>query len=219
MNMKKAAIFDLDGTIAETLESLAYCSNIVLEEFGFAPIAAEHFRTFVGDGAAMQMKRALEYDGCTDDAVHSEVLKRYLEIFRDNCMYHVTPCPGVPSLLQELHRKGIRCAVLSNKPHERTIDVVDHLYPEGTFDMIRGQIDGFPKKPAPDGAVLIASGLSVKPEDCLYLGDTNTDMLTGKHAGMFTVGVLWGFRSEIELKNAGADVIASAPAEVLDYLE
>lgn len=216
--MKKAAIFDLDGTIAETLESIAFTTNTVLKEFGFGEIDREHLKKFVGNGARTQMKRSLHYLGCDDENIAEKVGDRYLEVFEKNCLYHVTPCAGVPELLTSLHEHGVHCAVLSNKPHARTVDVVDAIYPEGTFEVIRGQLDGFPKKPAPDGAIMIASILNVKPEECLYLGDTNTDMQTGRGAGMFTIGVLWGFREKEELEKAGADAIALTPADVLKFL-
>ncbi|SFL02570.1 phosphoglycolate phosphatase [Lachnospiraceae bacterium KH1T2] len=217
--MIKAAIFDLDGTIGDTVEALAYCVNKTIGEFGLAPIETEKFKFLAGDGARMLIKRALEVRGVTDDDTFEKVFKRYNEIFAVDCLYHVKPYEGIPELIKKLKEAGIRIAVFSNKQHPMTLTTVNGIFPEGTFDEIRGQKDGYPKKPAPDGALAIAEKFGVKPEECMYLGDTNTDMQTGKAAGMFTIGVLWGFRTRQELEENKADAIIESPLEAIQFVK
>ncbi|MCR5527087.1 MAG: HAD family hydrolase [Lachnospiraceae bacterium] len=217
--MIKAAIFDLDGTIGDTVEALAFCVNKTIGEFGLAPIETEKFKYLAGDGAKMLIKRALEVRGVTDEETFDKVYKRYNEIFAVDCLYHVKPCKGTPELIEELKKRGIRTAVFSNKQHPMTLTTVNGIFPEGTFDIIRGQKEGYPKKPAPDGALAIAEALGVKPEECIYLGDTNTDMQTGKAAGMFTIGVLWGFRTRQELEANHADAIIENPLEAVSFVK
>ncbi len=222
MNKIKAAVFDLDGTTADTLENLAFCANTVTAEYGITPAETEKFRYFVGDGSRVQIRRLLtfkgKYHGAEDDQFLDEVFRKYLAFFLDHCADGVRPYDGVPELLKELNARKIQCVVFSNKPHEQACKVVSSIYPEGTFAEVLGQTDSYPRKPDPAGALRLAEKLHVLPEECLYIGDTNTDMLTGRNAGMHTVGVLWGFRDREELEKAGADIIVSSPAEILDLI-
>ena len=221
MNKIKMAIFDLDGTSANTLENLAYCANTVIAEFGIAPVEAERYRYFVGDGSRVQMQRLLayreRYTGAEDDAFLEQVFSRYLAFLSEHCSEKVTIYDGLPEAIAELKEKDIVCVVFSNKPHKQACKVINDIYPEGTFAEVLGQSDDYPRKPDPAGALMLAERSGVKPEECLYIGDTNTDMLTGKAAGMYTIGVLWGFRDREELEKAGADAIISTPAEILKY--
>ena len=124
--------------------------------------------------------------------------------------------PGIPEALESLKKQGAKLAVLSNKPHGNTIDVIRKVFGEGYFDLVQGQSELFPRKPAPDGALYLAERLGAAPGECLYVGDTGTDMKTGKAAGMYTIGVLWGFRGEEELLRDGADCIVSEAGELAD---
>lgn len=216
--MKKAVIFDLDGTLSDSLTSIAYSSNLALQAFGFAPFETERFKYFVGDGAAELIRRCLRNDGDEKLEHFEEVYKKYCEVFEQYCMYEVKPYAGIRELLLSLKEKGVRTAVLSNKPHERTLTVIHELFGDDCFDFVQGQVENVPKKPAPDGAWNICKKLSVSPEECIYCGDTNTDMKTGKSAGMFTIGVLWGFREKEELVENHADAIVETPQEIMDYL-
>ena len=220
MNKYKAAVFDLDGTTANTLENLAFCANSVIAEFGLAPVETEKYRYFVGDGSRVQMQRLLaysgRYSGIEDELFLEEVFSRYLEFLSEHCADGVEPYEGMPELLADLNRAGIKCVVFSNKPHKQACKVISSIYPEGTFVEVLGQMDSYPRKPDPAGAFMLAEKLNVSPSECLYAGDTNTDMKTGKAAGMYTVGVLWGFRDRDELEKAGADIIVSTPAEILE---
>ena len=218
MNKTKMAIFDLDGTCADTLENLAFCANTVTARYGLPPVEAEKFKYFVGDGSRVQMQRLLsyhgKYNGSEDDGLLEEVFADYISFLSTHCSERVTIYEGLPEAIHRLKDNGIICVVFSNKPHEQACKVIKDIYPEDTFADVLGQSDSYPRKPDPAGALILADRFEVKPSECLYIGDTNTDMLTGKAAGMYTVGVLWGFRERDELEKAGADIIISAPEEI-----
>lgn len=214
----KAALFDMDGTITDSLESIAHTTNTVLKEFGYPEIELERFKTIVGDGAETQIRRVMKIHGVSDEDIIQKVYARYLEEFEEGCLYHVTPCKGVPELIEKMKARGMKIAVCSNKPHAKSVKVADAVYPAGTFDMVIGQKEGIPKKPAPDMALMAAKEFGVDPSECLYLGDTNTDMKTGIGAGMFTIGVLWGFRDRAELEELHPNAIVTTPDEVEKYL-
>jgi len=213
--MKKLCIFDLDGTLTETLVSISFTTNKVLRELGLPEQPIEAFRYFVGDGAAELCRRALRAAGDTDCVQFDVMYSKYMEYFKELCMYEVKPYPGIMELLEGLKRRGIAIAVLSNKPHLQTISVVEMIFGKGYFDAIQGQCADIPRKPAPDGVYLLLDRFGVTAEECLYIGDTGTDMMTGKASGAFTVGVLWGFRDEKELREYKADAIVSKAEEIL----
>lgn len=216
--MKKAVIFDLDGTLADSLESIAYCTNKAIGKYGFAPFEKERFKYFVGDGAAELIRRVLTASGDETLSYYDRVKAEYDVIFEEHCMYKVVPYDGIVELLHALREKGIKTSVLSNKPHARTLDVISTLFGDGVFDAVQGQMEGINRKPSPDGVYHIAKKLGISMEEIVYVGDTNTDMQTGKSAGAFTVGVLWGFRERKELEENHADAIIAAPHELMDYL-
>ena len=205
--MKKAVIFDLDGTLSDSIASMKYCGDRALAPFGYGPFPESDYKYFVGDGAANLVKRALKAGG-DEDLVHfEEAFALYKKFFADDCMYQVKPYSGIPELVAALKEKGLKIAVLSNKPHDQTIDVIETLFGKGYFDIIQGQKDELPIKPDPAGVFAILKQLNLTAEDILYLGDTATDMKTGKSAGAFTVGALWGFRNRKELEEGHADAI------------
>ena len=206
--MIEEVIFDLDGTLLNTVASIAKCCNDTLAEFGYEPFAEDRYKYFAGDGARNLVKRALIASGDTDLTHFEEAFVRYDERFKEGCMYKVTPYEGIPELIAELKRRGIKLAVLSNKQHDRTVSMIRHFFGEDTFDVILGQMDGVPIKPDPKAIELIMDKTSVTlREVLLYVGDTATDMKTGHNAGLRTVGVLWGFRTREELESNGADHI------------
>lgn len=217
--MRKAVIFDLDGTLSDSIHSIKYCADRAVAPLGYGPFSTEQYKYFVGDGVVNLIKRVLAAGGDTEGAHLEETLARYRELFAVDCMYQVKPYDGIPELLQELKKKGIRLAVLSNKPHAETVRVIEILFGKDTFDVLQGQVDGVPIKPDPAGVFRILEQLGLKPEDALYLGDTATDMQTGKGAGAFIVGALWGFRTREELEKSHADAIIAHPLELLQYLE
>ncbi len=215
---KKAVIFDLDGTLSDSIASLKYCGDRALAPFGYGPYPESDYKYFVGDGAANLIKRALIKSGDRELIHFDEAFALYKEYFAADCMYQVKPYDGIPELLKTLKEKGIRIAVLSNKPHIQTLEVIHTLFGEDCFDVIRGQKEGVPIKPDPAGVFAILKELGLTAAELLYLGDTATDMRTGRNAGAFSVGALWGFRDRKELEEACADAIITHPLELPEYL-
>ncbi len=216
--VKKLVIFDLDGTLSDSIHSIKYCTDRALEPLGMGPFSEDEYKYFVGDGAANLIKRALTAAGDIENTHFEEAFARYKELFAVDCMYEVKPYDGIVELLQALKDKGVKLAVLSNKPHAETIRVIEYLFGKDVFDVLHGQIEGVPIKPDPAGAFRIMEQLGVAAEEVLYLGDTATDMKTGKGAGLFTIGALWGFRKREELVESHADAIIGHPLELLKYL-
>ena len=216
--MKKAVIFDLDGTLADTIASITYCGNLALSRFGLPSFGEEDYKHFVGDGAAMLIRRALLAAGDERLEHFDEVYETYLEIFAKDCMYQVKPYEGICALLEELKRLSVRIAVLSNKPDRDSLRVVEALFGKGYFDFVQGQREDIPRKPDPAGVYRIIEAFVLPAGDFLYVGDSGVDMKTGRAAGIFTVGVLWGFRDRKELVENGADTVISKPLELLSHL-
>ncbi|MDY5022104.1 MAG: HAD family hydrolase [Blautia sp.] len=216
--MIKACIFDLDGTLADTLESMAYVANEIMKKFGLKEMPVDNFRYYCGEGAHMLMTRCLKDAGDPQLLHLEEGEKIYRDMFAENPMYHVTHYEGMPETIKALKEKNIRLAVCSNKPHPAAVKVIRIMFGED-FDLVLGQSDAVRRKPAPDGPLKIAEEFEVSPEECMYIGDTATDMKTGKAAGMLTVGALWGFRTRKELTENGADVVAERPTDILKLCE
>lgn len=212
-------MFDLDGTLINTLEALTYTTNLTLKPWGLGPITVADTKRIVGDGYKKQMERALILTGDQELKHYDEALIRYMELFDEHCMYRVEPYPGIRELLSALKERGIKLAVFSNKPHPMAVRNIEGVFGKGYFDMIRGQMDQVPKKPSPEGAWMITGALGVDRKRCLYLGDTNTDMKTGQAAGFDTVGVTWGFRPEEELLSFHPKFLARHPMDVLAMTE
>lgn len=212
--MIKLCIFDLDGTLAMTIESMAVAANRVLRELGLPEQPSDAFRYFAGDGAKELCRRCLKAAGDEEGVYYEEMYRRYRIYFGETCMYQVKPYEGIPELLENLKRAGIRISVLSNKPHAQAVDVVEKLFGEGYFDAVQGQTEEVPRKPSPVGANRLAELFQVKKKECLYIGDTATDMETGNAAAMITVGVLWGFRDRKELMESHAAHIVERASEI-----
>lgn len=213
--MYKAYIFDLDGTLADSIKSIAYSANRTLEFFGYKSHTEEDYHYFVGDGAPVLIERALKAAGDMECRDYDRVLCKFREYFEKDALYEVKTYQGIYETLNEIKKRGFKIAVLSNKPHENTVDVVRFLFGEDYFDYVKGHTLDIPKKPDPQGAFVIAQELGIKPEECIYVGDTNTDMQTGNSAKMYTVGVLWGFRDRQELEDNYAKCIIETPEELL----
>lgn len=216
--MYKACLFDLDGTLADTLESIAHVANIVLSGFGLPAQPVEDYKYYAGDGADVLMERCMRAAGGNLEKL-DEARAMYRSIFADDPLYKVTPFDGMMETLLELKKRGVKLAVCSNKPHPAAVGAIRGLFGDELFDIVQGQEPSIPRKPAPDGALLIAKRLQVDVKECMYVGDTNTDMQTGNAAGMLTIGVLWGFRDRKELVENHAHRIISHPSELLAIQE
>ena len=214
----KACIFDLDGTLTNTLESMTYSVNLTLEEMGLSKITKDQCRLFVGNGARVLMEKSLKAAGDTDASRIEEGMEIYGRIFDQNCTYHVTPYEGIPEMLKALKDKGIQLAVLSNKPDRQTVKVVKAIFGEELFDYAQGQKEGIRRKPEPDGVWYLMEQMQVSKEECLYIGDSEVDAATGRNAGLKTIGVLWGFRDRKTLETAGADDLIDRPDELLQFV-
>ena len=214
----KAVCFDLDGTLLDTLDDIAYCTNKILSERGYPLYRVDEFRYFVGDGAKMLMSRVLPAEDRNETLIE-ECRKDFETIYRECWKRQTLPYQDIPELLNAITKLELKLAVLSNKPQEFTVLTVKHFLQDWNFDIILGQRENVPKKPDPTGMLEICQQLEISSEDFLYLGDTATDMKTAVAAGCYPVGVLWGFRSEKELKDNGAQAIIKNPLDALNLLD
>ena len=213
----KAVLFDLDGTLINTLEDIGNAVNRVLMNRGFPIHTPDAYRYFVGNGAAKLIKRALPAEA-QDDEILTACLHDFKEDYAQNWNVKTRLYEGIPEMLDTVASHNMQMAILSNKPHEFTEQCVSEFLSHWNFQVIMGQQDPFPLKPDPGGALEIARLLEVLPEETLYLGDTSIDMNTAKAAGMFPVGVLWGFRPAEELEQSGARVLIEKPLQIMNIL-
>jgi phosphoglycolate phosphatase len=217
MSQYQAVIFDLDGTLLNTLDDLADSLNRVLASSGFPQHGLDAYRYFVGDGVENLVRRALP-ENARDKATLARCVAGMRTEYGAHWADKTRPYDGIPGLLDNLLARGLRMAVLSNKPDNFTQLTVSSLLSKWRFELVLGERPGVPRKPDPGGALEIARAFGLAPAQFLYLGDTRTDMLTANAAGMFAVGVLWGFRPEEELKSSGAKALIGRPEELLNYL-
>jgi phosphoglycolate phosphatase len=214
----KAVVFDLDGTLLDTLDDLADSMNEVLEAENMPTHPVDSYRTFVGDGVVELVRRALPEDHRRDEELVAHMVNRMRDVYSRRWDAKTKPYDGVDELLDGMEKMGIGKAVLSNKPHDFTRLCVSKLLPGRDFDVVLGVSETVPPKPDATGLRQITEQLKLTPRDFLYLGDTNTDMTTAVAAGMFPVGAGWGFRSREELLGNGAAVVCDDPREVLALL-
>ena len=216
--MIKAAIFDLDGTVGDTVESLAYSANLCLRQMGLKEQPAENFNYYAGDGAKVMLTRCLKDAGDPEGKRLEEMLSLYWDVFKEGCKVNVKSYPGLPETLRRMKELGLKLAVCSNKAQANSVSVVEAIYGKELFDYIMGERPDHKRKPSPEGPLIIAEAFGIAPEECLYVGDTNTDMETGLAAHMKTVGVTWGFRTRKELLESGAQFLIDRPKELLELL-
>lgn len=213
-----AVLFDLDGTLLNSLTDLAQAMNLTLARLGFPPHREEAYKHFVGDGMKTLARRVLpatHRDAATvqacQEGMRAEYGRRWAETTR--------PYPGIPELLDALHQRAVTMVILSNKPDDLTRQTVAHLLARWRFAAVAGARPDMAKKPDPAGALRIADLLGRSPADFLYLGDSSTDMRTARAAGMKAIGAGWGFRTVAELQENGAEAIINQPLELLQFLE
>jgi phosphoglycolate phosphatase len=210
-------LFDLDGTLLDTLEDLADSTNRCLARLGLPPHPPADYRYFVGDGLgnlALRVLPAERRDAATVEALKELFNRDYGGHWADKTRLY----DGIGGLLDGLSARGRPMAILSNKPHAFTVEMVKHFLGAWSFAAVYGARDSHPRKPDPAAALQISAEMDLLPARVLYAGDTGTDMQTARNAGMFAVGVLWGFRPRAELEESGARVLVSRPAELLAYL-
>ncbi len=213
----RAVLFDLDGTLLDTLEDIALAMNSVFGRRGYPPFSLEECRLMVGEGMEVLVRRAVRPEDAVDATV-AAIVREYRAAYETVWRAHSRPYPGVPGLLEGLRARGIRTAVLSNKSHPFTEEMTRELLPFD-FDVVRGAAPGFPYKPDPAAALAIASEMRLAPAEFAFVGDTSIDMETARAAGMLPVGVLWGFRDAEELTSSGAAALLASPAELLTILD
>lgn len=211
----RAVLFDLDGTLLDSLADLSDSMNAVLKKLGFPVHEPDAYRYFVGDGMEILCRRSLpenHRDPTTVAACLAGMKDEYGRRWHDK----TRPYPGIDPLLDRLGSRGIKTAVLSNKPDDFTRLTVEHLFPKRRFDAVFGERPGIARKPDPAAALEIARSLGVGPAEVVYLGDTAIDMKTAAAAGMYPVGALWGFRPKKELVESGAVLVIARPGELLN---
>lgn len=211
--MIKAVIFDLDGTLVDTLEDIARMVNGLLADQGLPPHTVDEYRYLVGRGFKKLLESAIP-PGQDIDAAELEArgFARYKAMGSANSR----PYPGTVETLRKLASMGIKLGVLSNKPDPMTQDMIKELFPDIAFGFVRGGIAGRPLKPDPESALEGAAALGVKPEECAYLGDSDVDMETANRAGMLPVGAVWGFRTAEELKKSGAGILLESITDIME---
>jgi phosphoglycolate phosphatase len=213
----EAVLFDLDGTLIDTIDDIGDAVNRVLSDKRFPTHARSAYRKFVGDGSRVLIERALPEKYRTDEIIDA-CYKEYIEDYSRNYNVKSKLYVGIPHLLDTLTAKGLRLGVLSNKQDAITKNCVKTFLSSWNFDVVLGQRDSVPRKPNPQGALETAKIMSIPPSHFLYLGDTAVDMKTAVSAGMFPVGVLWGFRPLKELKENGACAVIGEPIALLDII-
>ncbi|MBF0119647.1 MAG: HAD family hydrolase [Desulfobacterales bacterium] len=213
----KAVLFDLDGTLLNTLIDLSNAVNRVLSIKGFPTHPIDRYRYFVGEGAKLLIYRALPEDKRTDKIVN-DCLALFMDDYGQNWNVATRPYDGIHEMLDIVTAHGLKMAILSNKPHELTVRCITTFFPIWKFEAVFGQRIAIPKKPDPTAALEIAAILNIPPSEFHYLGDTAIDIKTAKAAQMHPVGVLWGFRPMEELKQSGADVFLHRPEDIIKIL-
>ncbi len=214
----QAVLFDLDGTLLNTLDDLANTTNRVLAAKGFPTHPLDAYRYFVGEGAAKLILRALPSGKRQDDHCIQACIQAFYEDYDLNWNVSSRPYRGITEMLDALSAEEIKIAVLSNKPDKFTQKCVTEYFSKWHFEVVFGARENVPRKPDPFGALEVATLLNCPPSRFIYVGDTAIDMLTANAAGMFAVGVEWGFRPVDELKAAGAQLIIGHPSAILDLL-
>jgi phosphoglycolate phosphatase len=214
----QAAIFDLDGTLLDTLADIADAMNAALERMGFPGHETTAYRYLTGDGVRAMAERSLP-ETTKDETTVAACIQEFRSEYADRWGTKTRPYPGITGLLTDLAQRRMKLSVLSNKLDEFTRQAVWDFLPGFEFIFIIGAKPDLPAKPDPAGALLIARGLRIPPVHIIYLGDTGVDMQTAVRAGMFPVGALWGFRDEGELREHGAKALIGSPRELLGLID
>lgn len=213
----KCAVFDLDGTLLNTIKTINYYLNLTLSTYGLGSVSEEDTMRFVGDGATKLIERALDRVGA-DSSLFDSVYKTYNEAYNSSPYYLTEVYDGIPELLSTLKGKGIRLAVLSNKPDFAVKATIGKFLPD-TFDIVRGGVDGVPLKPSPDALFEILREFGFTPDETAYIGDSEPDVLTAQNAGIKNgIFVTYGFRTADQLRSVGAEILVNKAFDIIDYI-
>lgn len=207
--MYRNVIFDLDGTLLNTIDDLAHAGNWVCRAHGWPVHTVEEYKYFVGNGISKLVSRFVPEDRRTPEQLR-QALDEFTTYYDAHKEDRTAPYPGIPQLLQELKEAGVRMAVLSNKGHELVRPLIERYFP-GVFPYVQGALDGVPTKPDPTLLHRLMAEMGAKAADTLFVGDSNVDIRTAKNGGLTSCGVLWGFRTGEELTREGADLLAQSP--------
>jgi len=213
----RAVLFDLDGTLLDTIGDITNAANTVLHRRGYPVHTKDEYRMLVGWGLSELMRRCIPEEEIAQSLLDSCVVEMKAE-YAAHPVRETRPYEGAIAVVREVHRRGYLQAVLSNKAHELTTIIVEKMLPAGMFSIVQGQKSSVPAKPDPQAALAICEALGVKPAEVLYVGDTAVDMETARNANMIPLGVSWGFRGREEVRDAGARKIISTPFELLELL-
>ncbi len=212
----KAVIFDLDGTLIDSLEDLADAVNCALSCFGLQVHSLQSFRKMVGDGTRTLISRALPAD---KQQLLEPVLDKMRQRYFETCLNKSRPYKGIEAVLAKLKKAAIKMAVLTNKDQKMAQKMIEHFFGKDCFNVIRGTFDSIAVKPDPAALLEVLEKLGVNADEAVFVGDSNIDIHTAKAAKMASIGVNWGFRGEDELRAAGADFVINQPNELLQYLQ
>lgn len=214
--MKKLAIFDLDGTLLNTIADLGQACNHALKELGYTPHPIRAYNYMVGNGVRKLIEKA---QPDADEATVDKLLEIFKDFYNEHCTDKTLPYPGIPELLSNLKDNGLSLAVASNKYESAVVKIINHFFGENYFDVVMGNVEGLPRKPDPSIIFSILLKHPTPKSEVMFIGDSGIDIETGKRAGVESIGVTWGFRSKYELRQACADHIVSSPEEILNFLE
>lgn len=214
----KAAIFDLDGTLADTIEAIRAAINLTMQEYGYPLHTYEEIREYIGNGAKNLVLRSMPADAAWDTEQHARVFLTYQDNYDRGHLATDRCYDGMPELIAALHAKGVKLAVLSNKQDRHVQGLIAQLFPAGEFSAVMGQMDHLPKKPDPTVPLMIAEQLGVEPSSCAFIGDSEVDMRTAKNAGMPAIGVSWGYRDRDLLSAESPDALADTPQQLFEIL-
>lgn len=212
----KGMIFDLDGTLLDTIEDLRDSVNLAMDRFGYARYTSADIKQKIGDGMKVLIRRCLDEEA--SETLVDEVIQVFLQDYNRRQFDKTAPYDGILDMLHTLNAKGIQVGVISNKQNANTQSIVAHYFKEIAFTFVSGEIQGIDRKPDPTLTLRCVDAMKLKSDEILYVGDTKVDMLTGHNAGLKTVGVTWGFRDRQELIDHSADFLVDHPGELLKFI-
>lgn len=215
--MYKAVIFDLDGTLVNSLDDLAVATNYALEQHGFKPYPVEDYKYLVGDGMVKLIERAISTDNISPDTFKA-VFDCFMNYYRGHYLVHTKEYEGVIEAVNTLKDMGLKLAVVSNKADDMTNIIVKEFFGD-SFDRVTGKREGYPTKPDPTLTLKIIDEMGVKPEECIFVGDSGMDCANAVNSGCYPLGVLWGFRQKEELLQNGAKTIINHPNEIVPFVK